>query len=82
MPIIFIYPEFGQFDYIEQASEDIPIWGIFEQVFESGLPWDTKDDYKKKDDLKYYVMVRIFPFEKIPFENFPFENFFFLIEFF
>ena len=56
-PIIFIYPEFGQFDYIEQASEDIKIWEIFQQVFESGLPWDVNQYYTDNKTLKYFVMV-------------------------
>lgn len=56
-PMLFIYPEFGQFDYVGESSEDIKIWDIFEQIFQSGLPWDQKQHYTKKEDLRYFVMV-------------------------
>lgn len=59
-PILFIYPEFGQFDYVKDSSEDKTIWDIFSQVFEAGLPWDEKKHYVDQKNLRYFVMVEIF----------------------
>ena len=57
-PIVFLYPEFGQFDYVGESSEDMTIWDVFEQIFTSGLPWDQNKFYDDKKALKFYVMVR------------------------
>jgi hypothetical protein len=56
-PILFIYPEFGQFDYAGDTSEDYKIWDIFEQIITQGLPWDINGFYKDVNALEYYVMV-------------------------
>ena len=58
-PILFIYPEFGQFDYAEESSEDFKIWDIFEQIIVEGLPWDVQGFYKDTKALEYFVMVII-----------------------
>jgi len=63
-PIIFLYPEFGQFDYIEEASDDIQLWAIFEEIFKAGLPWDQKQFYTDASDLRYFVMVKILLIEE------------------
>lgn len=56
-PMIFIYPEFGQFDYVGESSEDMTIWDIFQEIFVAGLPWDQKKNYTHPRNLKYFVMV-------------------------
>ena len=57
-PIIFMYPEFAQFDFIEEASEDISLWEIFDEIFSQGLPWDQEGFYADKEDIQFYVVVR------------------------
>ena len=57
-PIVFLYPEFAQFDYVEEASEDVTLWGIFSEIFAAGLPWDQRGDYKEEKQLRFYVAVR------------------------
>ena len=57
-PIIFMYPEFAQFDFIEEASEDISLWEIFDEIFSAGLPWDQNGFYSDKNDIQFYVVVR------------------------
>lgn len=63
-PMLFIYPEFGQFDYVGESSEDIVIWEIFEQVFQAGLPWDEKNHYTERENLRFFVMVIFKIFQK------------------
>lgn len=60
-PILFIYPEFGQFDYAGDSSEDFKIWDIFEQIISEGLPWDVNGFYKDLNSLEYYIMVSSMP---------------------
>jgi hypothetical protein len=56
---LFIYPEFGQFDYAGDTSENHTVWDIFEQIIAEGLPWDKKGLYNDINDLEYYVMVSL-----------------------
>lgn len=64
-PVIFVYPEFGQFDYVQENSEDITIWEIFDEVFSQGLPWDTSGNYKDASVIEFYVWVNLFLIRKI-----------------
>ena len=42
IPIIVVYPEFGQFDLIAKTGEHQKIGDCLYQLFESPLPWDSK----------------------------------------
>ena len=56
-PVVFMYPEFSQFDYVEEATEDKMIDEIFGEIFEAGLPWDDRGYYKFPEDLECYVKL-------------------------
>jgi len=58
-PVIFMYPEFAQFDFVEEASEDIPLWEIFAEIFTAGLPWDQNGFYQDPNDLRFYIVVKL-----------------------
>ena len=45
IPIIVVYPEFGQFDLIAQTNEHQKIGDCIKQLFEQPLPWDSKSEY-------------------------------------
>lgn len=44
-PILFYYPEFGQCDLIQDASEDHTLHSHAYGLLERGLPWDLKKHY-------------------------------------
>lgn len=56
-PVVFLYPEFSQFDYVEHATEDKLVDEIFGEIFEAGLPWDVKGYYKFPEDIECYVVL-------------------------
>ena len=43
--LVFIYPEFSQFDFVNQADEGNCIDMHFSHIFGEGLPWDQKQLY-------------------------------------
>ena len=45
IPIIVVYPEFGQFDLIAKTAEHQKIGDCLAQLFENPLPWDSKNEY-------------------------------------
>lgn len=55
--MVFIYPEFGQFDYLEQTPGDESLWGAFYEIFDSGLPWDSNYFYGEKKDIVFGLKV-------------------------
>ena len=57
-PIVFIYPEFGQFDYVEKMEGEETVWGAFYEIFDSGLPWDEKKFYLEKKNIVFALRVR------------------------
>ena len=59
-PIVFIYPEFGHFDYVERMDGEESLWGAFYEIFDSGLPWDTNKFYLDKKDIVVMIQVGIF----------------------
>lgn len=58
-PILFIYPEFGQFDYVQQMYPDEPMWGTFLEIFKATLPWDAKGFYLKREDVLFAIKVEL-----------------------
>ena len=54
---MFIYPEFGQFDYVEKMEPDETVWGAFYEIFDSGLPWDEKKFYLEKKNIVFVLRV-------------------------
>jgi len=56
-PVVFIYPEFGQFDYVEQMDGAETVWGCFYEIFDSGLPWDSNHFYVEKKDIVFGLKV-------------------------
>lgn len=52
-PVLFIYPEFGETDFIEEFGEDELFIEHISVMFEEQPPWDAKGDYKT-DNLKLY----------------------------
>lgn len=56
-PIVFIYPEFGQFDYIERMDGQVTLWDAFNEIFDSGLPWDEHKFYLDKKNIIFAVKV-------------------------
>jgi hypothetical protein len=58
-PIVFIYPEFGQFDYVEKMEAEETVWGAFYEIFDSGLPWDEKKFYLEKKNIVFALRVQV-----------------------
>jgi hypothetical protein len=54
-PVVFLYPEFSQWDYVQTATEDTVLDHIYGEIFEAGLPWDTNGYYRFPEDLEAYV---------------------------
>lgn len=54
---MFIYPEFGQFDYIEKMDGEESLWGAFYEIFDSGLPWDEHKFYLEKKNIIFALKV-------------------------
>ena len=48
-PVLFLYPEYGQSDFIEQFEENQPFLDHLNVMFEETPVWDTKHKYKPKD---------------------------------
>lgn len=46
IPVVIIYPEFGQFDLIAKTGENQKISECLKELFASALPWDSKQEYK------------------------------------
>lgn len=56
-PLVFIYPEFGQFDYVERNPGDESLIGAFTEIFEAGLPWDNHGFYKNASKLVFAIKL-------------------------
>lgn len=54
--IIFIYPEFSQFDFVKKSSEEDFVHNHFFFIFGKGLPWDSENIYNK-DNCELFVEV-------------------------
>lgn len=46
IPLVVVYPEFGQFDLIAKTSETQKLSECLKELFAAQLPWDSKGDYK------------------------------------
>ena len=59
-PVVFLYPEFGHWDYVESVEENRDILSIFCEILDAGLPWDENGYYCDHNDLGVYVEVKFF----------------------
>jgi Cns1/TTC4 Wheel domain len=55
--LVFIYPEFGQFDYVERMEADDTLIEAFSEIFSAGLPWDENNFYKDASKLVFAIKV-------------------------
>lgn len=53
--VIFIYPEFGQFDFVDEAYDNNLLEDVFSTVYGEGLPWDGNKYYTSFSDIEFYV---------------------------
>lgn len=56
-PLVFIYPEFGQFDYVERNEGEETLIGAFSEIYDAGLPWDEHNFYKDAGKLVFAIKV-------------------------
>eukprot|EP00842_Homolaphlyctis_polyrhiza_P002085 jgi/Hompol1/2878/HPOL_003054-RA len=45
-PVLFVYPEYSQSDFITDFNEDDAFSDHFQSIFETQAPWDTEHAYK------------------------------------
>ena len=57
VPIIFIYPQFGQFDLIENVLETQPLIQSIEKAIGKGLPWDENKEYLDFGEMEFFVQL-------------------------
>lgn len=55
--MVFIYPEFGQFDYVEKLDGEYTLIECFSEIFEAGLPWDEHKFYTQASQLVFAIKV-------------------------
>ena len=56
-PILVIYPEFNQSDFIQDSRESDILKDHIMALLEEGLPWDTNKTYDI-DSLEVYIEVK------------------------
>lgn len=57
IPIIFIYPQFGQFDLVENVLESEPLVESVKKVIGEGLPWDSNKEYLDFGKMEFYLQL-------------------------
>lgn len=55
IPIIFIYPQFGQFDIVEDFEVSGKLIDAVRQTIGQGLPWDKANEYDDFGKMDFYV---------------------------
>lgn len=55
--LVFIYPQFGQFDVVEDVSEDTSLVESVKKVVAGGLPWDSNAEYVDFGEMEFYVLL-------------------------
>lgn len=53
--VLFIYPEFGQFDFIDEAADSNMVSEVFDTVYGEGLPWDEHGYYKDVSNIEFFI---------------------------
>ena len=41
-PVMFVYPEYGQTDFVQEMDEDVSLGAMLENVFSERPPWDEQ----------------------------------------
>ena len=57
VPIVFLYPQFGQFDIVEKVSEKEPLIEAVKKVIGEGLPWDQNKEYIDFGEMEFYLQL-------------------------
>jgi tetratricopeptide (TPR) repeat protein len=57
VPIVFIYPQFGQFDIVEKVSEKEPLIESIKKVVGEGLPWDQNEEYTDFGEMEFFLQL-------------------------
>lgn len=52
-PVLLLYPEFNQSDFISSFHEKDTFYSHFENIFQEAAPWDTKGEYSARS-LDWY----------------------------
>ena len=45
-PVMFVYPEYGQTDFIQAFAEDVTLGSMLTEMFQERPPWDQEGKYK------------------------------------
>jgi len=45
-PVMFVYPEYGQTDFIQEFAEDVTLGTMLTEMFQERPPWDEENKYK------------------------------------
>jgi hypothetical protein len=51
-PVLFLYPEYGETDFIEEFDEDHVFSDHLDAVFAEVPPWDAKGEEKRRRRVK------------------------------
>ena len=49
VPILFMYDEYQQTDYMQDVATDVPVIDLIDELMP--FPWDDRGRYKKLDDI-------------------------------
>ena len=55
IPIVFIYPQFGQFDIVEDCTLEGKLIDAVRQTIGEGLPWDSNKEYDDFGQMDFYL---------------------------
>lgn len=56
LPVVFMYPPLGQFDFIQSASEDTCLYDHLPEMFAQPAPWDPEFLYRSADSMSAYIL--------------------------
>lgn len=65
-PVLFLYPEFGETDFIQEFHEDSSFSEHLQVMFEEHPPWDVKKKYTAHNIRMYYENIesgKLYPVE-------------------
>ena len=54
-PVILLYPQYGESDFIRDWEEDVSIREQLQCVFESRAPWDTQSLYTNVNEMSVFM---------------------------
>ena len=57
VPIVFIYPQFGQFDLVDEVSEKEALIESVKKVVAEGLPWDHNKEYVDFGEMEFFLQL-------------------------